>query len=120
MQWCTGAQFTKSITTGASNDGDDSYNSDVIIKRQDQLSYPAIIWCREKDFDWYLPSQKELVSIYKLIDLLNKRGINLHNKWYWTSQEDGGNKAYSINLDQDKPSSLHKFYHNYVRAIARF
>ena len=120
LQWCTGEQFAKSIKTEASNDMDGRYNSNIIIKRQDHLNYPAIVWCRRKGLDWYLPSAQELTAIYKQIEILNKMGVNLQNKWYWASQEDGANRAYYINTCNGKIGSFHKFYHNHVRAIARF
>ncbi len=50
--------------------------------------YPAFAWCADLGEGWYLPSIKELLTIYENKNLLNpKLTDKLLNKSYWSSTE---------------------------------
>ena len=95
LQWCTDEQVDKQIALGLTNKSDGKANTDRVMQRGDSDQYPAIVWCRNKGYDWYLPAINELMAIYnnmsKINSTLAKYGTELyhsdHFNGYWSSTE---------------------------------
>jgi len=66
--------------------------------------------------DWYLPSLQELGKLH-----VNKNSVGgFTNNYYWSSSEDGGNRAWSIGFINDVTNSFNKNQTFRVRAVRSF
>jgi len=84
-------------STGAVSKSDGTSNTDIIVQKQGNGSYAALICKKLSDYgynDWFLPSEDELFCIYQNKD--NISGISFIN--YWSSTEFDVNNAVTINF----------------------
>ena len=58
---CDNEQNTKNL--GTLNQEDGRVNTDRLMSRTDRNQYPALVWCRNKGKDWYLPAIREMEAI---------------------------------------------------------
>ncbi len=132
LQWCTNEQYKKKIIVGAESKTDGKANTDKIMARTDSAEYPAFVWCRNKDDVWYLPAIEELKllllddSVHDAVNrTLESRGTTkLFNRgdlvWYWSSTEDDGICAWTVDMDYGNTYDDLKNSYGYVRAVVQF
>ncbi len=125
LKWCTEEQCSRKIFVGASSWDDGKANTDEVVSRSDRNEYQAFVWCRNKGNDWYLPSKRELETIYKNESKINqtlsaKNGEKLIVDWHWSSTEDNENFARYVNMDNGNTYLTNKYYDEYVRAVSAF
>ena len=122
LRWCS-KLVSKSIGVTSKSDGQS--NTDIVMSRSNYKSYPAFAWCREQGEDWYLPSQNELLSLYRVKNQINKllrdRCKEMINaNWYWSSTEDGSICAWGVYMRNGDTDRLNKFLGYWVRAVSAF
>ncbi len=120
LQWCT----LDSQGIGATSKSDGQSNTDIVMRRSNYNNYPAFAWCREQGEDWYLPSQNELLSLYRVKNQINKvlrdRCKEMINGfWYWSSTEREFCAGVFSMYDGDTLNG-NKSYNYYVRAVSAF
>ena len=125
LKWCTEEQFDKYILVGANSDTDGKINTDIVKQRGDFEEYSPFKWCRNQGKKWYLPSQEELRAILSVRNLVNKtllykQSVEIKGEWYWSSAEEDGSTAWSVNMDIGLACSEEKTKYQYVRAVATF
>lgn len=82
-------------------------------------------WCTTQGAGWYLPSKKELLTLYevksKVNDTLSVKGFKeLVSDWYWSSTEDGSSSAWGVYMYDGDTFCTYKFHSCYVRAVSAF
>ena len=125
LQWCTEEQYNRGIEVMASSEDDGKYNTDKVMRRSDSNEYPAFVWCRDKGEDWYLPSKKELETIYENRSKINQTLIaknrgGVEYDWYWSSTEDNKFSACYVNMYDGSTYYGSKYSYHYVRAVFAF
>ena len=115
--------------TGANSSSDGKANTNKIMDRADSRYFKAIVWCRSKGGDWYLPAINEWMAIYNNKSAINstlaKYGAKLDDGWcYWSSTESEDKPkfhAWLVDLnDGDTSGHGNKFSYCYVRAVSTF
>ena len=128
LEWCSDKKERKR-RIGANSETDGAKNMEAVKKRKNwQSKYPAFKWCADLGEGWYLPAKKELQSIYKVKDSVNKTledrsGESL--KWYWSSTESNEKYknvfcAWLVTMRNGDAGSLRKGNAYYVRAVSAF
>ncbi|MBE6202628.1 MAG: DUF1566 domain-containing protein [Rikenellaceae bacterium] len=107
-------------------------NTNKIMDRADSRYFKAIVWCRSKGGNWYLPAINELEAIYnnksKINSTLAKYGTELHfsdslDVYYWTSTEYENNPkfcALGVPVPRGYVGNRNKYQLHYVRAVSAF
>lgn len=125
LQWCTEEQYHKDIQVGANSGRDGKTNTDVVMQRSDCAEYPAFKWCREQGEEWYLPSNEELLVLYRVKGLVNKTLTQnsyqeIRDYRYWSSTEKDEFCAWIVNMGNGYTNRIVKYDGNYVRAVSAF
>ena len=124
LQWCTYEQYGKYV--GANSDFDGKFNTDVVMQSDDCAEYPAFKWCREQGEEWYLPSEDEFKSIFRVKRLVNKTLTQYSYKEiiddgaYWSSTECDEFCAWYVSMYSGRTFNFSKYDSNYVRAVSAF
>ncbi len=122
LRWCS-KLVSKSI--GVTSESDGQSNTDIVMSRSNYKKYPAFAWCREQGEDWYLPSQNELLSLYRVKNQINKLLRDrckemINGNMYWSSTEDGSICAWGVYMRNGGTGSLDKGFNYSVRAVSAF
>ena len=116
------------------------YNNTQILKAYDEAfaSYPVTILNsfgvitegvtlpEDKTSGWYLPSPRELVELYNVMETVNQSltalgsDKQLSSSYYWSSGEDSSNTAWSVRLYSGYVRNYSKDYYYYVRLAFAF
>ena len=105
--------------------------TNAILSQVSQMDVPAASWCRMHGQDWYLPSAEEMR--YLLVEANEKKGskgkiskslvqfggVELDERWYWSSSECERDEALEVGLT-GKISSEEKKEDLPVRAMRAF
>ena len=112
------------IAVCANSKNDGKLNTDIVMRRSDYTDFSAFHWCRNKGDEWYLPSVKELKSLFKSIEEVNE-ALNdnlcepIAQRCYWSSSETNSDCAWLANNIRE-----FDYYFKYglfnVRAVATF
>lgn len=123
----TAAQYRTSATTANANNNDDGMKNMETIKAVGISKFPAFQWCNNLGTGWYLPARNEMKAIYEhrtAIDATLKAigATQLGTKEYWTSTDDLGQGAFTLNFATGVISNSGKFKTNTynVRAVHVF
>ncbi len=119
-EWINGTK------TGANDEYNGKANTDKIMSRSDRKYFEAIVWCRNKGKDWYLPAVDELQTIYNNKSTINSTlakhgGIELSDL-YW-STEDADNAefcAWIVSMYNGATYNSIKSSYYFVRAVSTF
>ncbi|MBQ2418977.1 MAG: hypothetical protein II281_04125, partial [Alistipes sp.] len=92
-----------------------------------EAKYPAFKWCADLGEGWYLPSKKELRTIYENQDKLNPNlSVKLSEKFNWSSTEDNSRSVYgnffALGIFENS-GNIYGYPKNsnyYVRAVSAF
>ena len=125
LPWCTEEQYRKDIQVGANSDRDGKTNTDVVMQRSDYAEYPAFRWCREQGEEWYLPSNEELLVLYRVIGLVNKTLTQnsykeIRDYRHWSSTEKDEFCAWFVSMFNGNTFNGTKYRNGYVRAVSAF
>jgi hypothetical protein len=120
LPWCT----LDSQSIGVTSKSDGQSNTDIVMSRSNYNNYPAFAWCREQGEDWHLPSQNELLSLYRVKNQINKvlrdRCKEMINGiWYWSSTEREF-YAWYVHMGNGYTDNANKDFYRYVRAVSAF
>lgn len=125
QRWCSKAEYTKRIITGAT----DRRNGMTNQRKIEQINnwrnkYPAFAWCADLGEGWYLPVIEELQKIYRVKDDVNKQlecqgGAEL-SAWYWSSTEVDEFCAWDVYMYDGDTYDYDKYDDHYVRAVSAF
>lgn len=121
LRWCS-KLVSKSIGVTSKSDGQS--NTDIVMSRSNYKNYPAFAWCREQGEDWYLPSQNELLSLYRVKNQINKLLRDrckemINGNMYWSSTEREF-CAWFVSMGSGFTSYRNKLFNYYVRAVSAF
>ena len=107
---------------GASSEDDGEKNMAVVMQIVDwQNKYPAFKWCAEIGEGWYLPSKRELQTIYKHRKVINLTlSTDLVKSWHWSSTERDKSRPWYVNISIGDTSGGSKSDEYYIRAVSRF
>lgn len=139
-QWTTAQQYWKGRRVGAVSRDDGMYNTNAVMALRDSDHYPAVMWCRAKGSEWYLPAIAEL-EVFTLNPYV-RRAVNstlykfgaeqIHEygeqAWYWSSTEHAQNSRAYVMLVRTHDGQINFGYkyaerpqgNPYVRAVAAF
>ena len=129
IKWKDGSGYINGHKTEAYSYRDGKANTNKIMDRADSRYFKAIVWCRNKGDDWYLPAKNELKTILnnksKINSTLAEYGNELSGDKYWSSTESEDHPkvdAWFVYVDggYTKTHSYSKHYHDYVRAVSAF
>ncbi len=110
---------------GADSPTDGRLNTDVVMRRKDRAEYSAFKWCREQGEEWYLPSNEELLVLYRVKGLVNKTLTQnsykeIRDYRYWSSTERYEYCAWRVNMLNGNTYDYDKIDDGYVRAVSAF
>ena len=92
----------ENVETGATYPDSGLSNMNIIVSNYDLEQYPAFKWCQEKNTNgvtgWYLPAYYEFRDVNRVVSIVNDTlsyygGAEILDVNYWTSTEDGKNRA---------------------------
>ena len=138
-----GGYYALNKDVGSSYDspgGIQGYNNTQILKAYDEAfaSYPVTILNsfgvitegvtlpEDKTSGWYLPSPRELVELYNVMETVNQSltalgsDKQLSSSYYWSSGEDSSNTAWSVRLYSGYVRNYSKDYYYSVRLAFAF
>lgn len=138
-----GGYYALNKDVGSSYDspgGIQGYNNTQILKAYDEAfaSYPVTILNsfgvitegvtlpEDKTSGWYLPSPRELVELYNVMETVNQSltalgsSQQLSSSYYWSSGEDSSNTAWSVRLYSGYVRNYSKDYYYSVRLAFAF
>ena len=122
LEWSSGSAEQKRLI-GANSDIDGAYNMAKVKAISGwQSKYPTFKWCADLGEGWYLPSKKELVTIYENQDKLNPNLTDKLSHLYWSSTEynykfSSGEFCAWYGDTKKAPKDYRGFY---VRAVSSF
>ena len=128
LQWSSDEAEQERLI-GANSETNGAYNMAKVKARPDwQSKYPAFKWCADLGEGWYLPSKKELVTIYENQDKLNPNLTDKLSKYYWhwastecnTQLSSGAFCAWYVFMYNGNTDTSTKNYYFYVRAVSAF
>ncbi len=110
---------------GADSPTDGRLNTDVVMRRKDRAEYSAFKWCREQGKEWYLPSNEELLVLYRVKGLVNKTLTQnsyqeIRDYRHWSSTERYEFCAWLVFMGSGNTGDGSKNYDFYVRAVSAF
>ena len=110
---------------GADSPTDGRLNTDVVMQRSDRAEYSAFKWCRKQGEEWYLPSNEELLVLYRVKGLVNKTLTQnsykeIRDYRHWSSTEKDGFCAWHVSMYGGGTSNGTKLNNYYVRAVSAF
>lgn len=81
-------------------------------------------WCSSLGSGWRLPTEEELLAIYRNKDALNAVlaavGDEIPGYWHWSSMETSSKNAVNINMYNGYTRNYDKYYNLFVRAVSAF
>ena len=103
----------------------DGEHGKVMSVSQTECSwYKAKTWCARYGSSWRLPSVSELRIISKKCDVLNSaltaNGYEILGRYIWSSDEDGSDSAWYVDMSYGCTGSDDKSDDGYVRAVSAF
>ena len=126
LQWSSDSAEQKRLI-GADSETDGAVNMAKVKAISGwEAKYPAFKWCADVGEGWYLPSKKELRTIYENQDKLNPNLSVKLSGVCWSSNEynyqysSGEFCARGVDMTIGSTYTNRKSHHNYVRAVSVF
>ncbi len=126
LQWSSDTTEQKRLI-GADSETDGAYNTAKVKAISGwETKYPAFKWCADLGDEWYLPSEKELVTISKNQDKIDSNLTDKLSSFYWSSTEYNSQNSdgyiYAIYVDMSNGLALGfcKYDDYSVRAVTTF
>lgn len=129
LAWTVYDEYRRHIGAGSKTDGIKGMRAVTDTGADWRARYHAFRWCADLGQGWYLPSRKELLSIYENKVVLNSALTEMTgaalNGTYWSSSESNRKiedcyLAWSVNLDDGTTEEKYKFNEYNICAIHLF